>query len=317
MKKVLITGANGFIGHYLVKEFLKDHIVVCILRPETNNIDRLENIKDKIEIIYHDIKDNYDYLLEKLKDVKLILHAGGNPSSESSILHPISTVMDNVIGTAHLLELSKKLEIERFVYYGAGEIFGPIAPGTHSNENDVYNCVSPYGASKAGGQELCIAYANAFMIPVSILHLPNTFGPRSQSKRFPVISIKKILNDDTLDIHVDENNLIGGRRWMHAEDVALHTRFVLTNQKNIYEKWNSTGNEFISNLDFAEKIASILGKKLKYKFVPVQRKGHNTYFSMSADKFYNLGWKEDINIYDRLTDTVNWYKENIKWLTDY
>ena len=108
--------------------------------------------------------------------------------------------------------------------------------------------------------------------------------------------------------------MVGGRKWIYAGDVALHTRFLLSNQKHLYEKWNSSGNKFLTNLDFAEKIASILGKKLKYKFIPVQRKGHNTYFSMSSDKFYNLGWKEDISIYDRLADTVNWYKENTKWL---
>jgi dTDP-glucose 4,6-dehydratase len=317
MKKVLITGGAGFIGHYLVKEFLKDHTVVCIIRPGSKNLDRLVEVKDKIEIIYHDIKNSYDSIVDQLKDVKVILHAGANPSSESSILDPVSVVMDNVVGTIHLLELSRKLDIERFVYFGAGESFGPIKPGTDSGENDAYNSVSPYAASKAGGEELCISYAHTFGIPVSVIHLTNTFGQRSQSKRFPVIAIKKILDDDTLELHIDENNLIGGRRWIHAEDVALHTRFLLNNQKHLYEKWNTTGNKFISNLEFAENIASILRKKLKYKLVPIQRQGHNTYFSMTPEKFYRLGWKEDINIYDRLTETVNWYKENTKWLTDY
>jgi len=316
MKKVLITGANGFIGHFLVKEFLKDYTVICIVRPGTRNLHRLVEVENKIEIIYHDIKNSYDSIVSKLKDVKIILHAAANPSSESSILDPFSVVMDNVVGTVHLLELSRKLNIERFVYFGAGESFGPIKPGTDSGENDPYNSVSPYAASKAGGEELCISYAHTFGVPVSILHLTNTFGERSQSKRFPVIAIKKILDDDILELHIDENNMVGGRKWIYAGDVALHTRFLLSNQKHLYEKWNSSGNQFLTNLDFAEKIASILGKKLKYKFIPVQRKGHNTYFSMSSDKFYKLGWKEDISIYDRLADTVNWYKENTKWLTE-
>lgn len=314
MKKILITGSAGFLGHFLVREFLSDYKVICILRPGSKNLDRLIDIQDNIEIIYHDIKNSYDSLVEKLKDVKIILHAGGNPSSEFSIQDPVSVVMDNVIGTLHLLELSRKLNIEKFVYFSAGEIFGPIAPGTESKENDPYNSISPYAASKASGEELTISYSNTFDIPVSILHVTNTFGQMSQSKRFPVITIKKILNNEILDIHVDSNNLIGGRKWLHAANVASQTRFIIENQKNKCEKWNSTGKEFISNIDFAKNISTILGKKLQYKLSPVQRQGHNPYFSMSSDKFYKLGWKEPVPFQQRLEETVHWYLKNKDWL---
>jgi dTDP-glucose 4,6-dehydratase len=117
--------------------------------------------------------------------------------------------------------------VERFVYYSSAEVFGPISIGQDSQPNDAYNSNSPYAAGKAAGEELCLAYANSFNVPASIIHINNTFGPRCQSNRLPVIIVRKLLNNETLDIHVGPSELIGGRRWFYAGDVASHTRFIL------------------------------------------------------------------------------------------
>ena len=313
MKTILITGGAGFIGHYLVKKFVKDYKIICLVRPSTN-FDRLEDVKEQVEFIEHDIKLNHDHLLEKLKDVGIILHAGANPSSESSIKDPVAVVMDNVVGTVNLLELARKLNIEKFVYYSAAEVFGPIKPNTHSGEDDRYNSNSPYAASKAGGEEMCLAYSNTFGVPVSIIHITNTFGERCQSNRFPVIAIRRILNDQPIDIHIGSDKAIGGRRWFHAADVAEHTEFILANQKTLCEKWNSAGSKFISNLEFAEIVAKSLNKELKVNYIPVDRPGHDSYFSVTPSKLYKHGWKESISTRQKLRNTVAWYQNNQSWL---
>lgn len=314
MKTVLITGGTGFIGHFLVKEFIKDHNVICCVRPGTQNLERLAEILDKITVIEHNIRDNYDDIFDQLKHVNIILHLGGNPSSEDSINNPTSVVHDNVIGTLNVLELARRLDIERVFYYSAGEIFGPVEKGCSSKENDAYNSVSPYAASKAAGEELCIAYAHTFKVPVSITHITNTFGERSQSNRFPVIAIRKILNNEKIIIHSDKEGNIGGRRWFHAEDVALQTRFILNNQSSLYEKWNSSGKKFISNLDFAQLIATQMDKKLVYEIQEISRAGHDSFFSLDSSKIYNRGWEEPINIEGRISQTVDWYLKNQNWL---
>ena len=315
MKTVLITGSTGFIGHFLVREYLKDHKVICLIRPGTTNMARLEDIKDQLTFIEHDLKQNYDSIIDQIKDVNIILHCGGNPSSQDSLNNPVAVVEDNVIGTVQLLEAARKLQLERFFFYGAGEVFGNIAKGTDSLETDPYNSISPYAASKAGAEELCVAYSHAFGIPVSITHIANTFGQRSQANRLPVIAIRKILNDEPLTIHVGSDGNIGGRRWFHAANVALHTRFIIENQKTLCEKWNSAGERYISNLEFAKMIASILGKKLQYNLEPITRQGHDPYISNTPSKIYAAGWAEPISMLDRLKETVEWYKANPEWLT--
>lgn len=314
MKKILITGGTGFIGHYLVKEFLSDYKVVCLVRPGTTNLDRLTDVIDNLEIIEHDIKESCLPILDKLQGVEVILHAGANPSAADSIHNPINSVMDNVIGTLNLLELSRKLPLKRFVYYSSGEVYGPIPIGQDSTDLDPHNSNSPYAASKAAGEELCLAYASSFNVPVSIIHINNTFGPRCQANRLPVIIINKLLNNETLDIHVGPSGVVGGRRWFYAGDVASHTRFILEHQTSTREKWSSAGPTFIDNLSFAKTIAKIMNIELKYNLIPVDRPGHDLCFSINPEKLYKLGWVESKSVEERLTETIDWYLNNKEWL---
>lgn len=313
-QKILVTGAAGFLGHFLVAEFIKDHDVVCLVRPKSKNLARLSQFSDKITFIEHDIREPYHNLRKTLESVKIILHAAGNPSAESSVQNPIASVLDNTLGTAQILELAKQLDLRRFVYYSAGEIFGEVPIGVESGENDCYNSLTPYSASKAGGEELCVAYNKCFGVPVSILHVSNTFGEMCQTNRFPTIAIRKILRDELLTIHINSDQSLSGRKWMHASNVAEHTRFVIENQNLSCEKWNSSGNYYITNLELAQLIAKILKKDLRCDFLPLNRQGHQNAI-MSASKLYDAGYSEKISMIDKLTATVEWYKQNQQWLT--
>ena len=314
MKFALITGAAGFIGHYLVKEFSKDYGVIACIRPN-GNTKRLHDLDLDILIhFFHDIRDPFKFKFD-LDAIELVLHAGGNPSSELSISDPVSVVKDNVIGTANMLEFARKLpNLKRFVYYGAAESYGPSPIGTDKKEDDSYDSVSPYAASKAAGAELCVSYSKTFGLPVSIINIANTLGPRSQLKRLPVIALKKILNGEEISLVKDDEGNIGGRRWHHVEDVALHTRFILDNQKSLVEKWNSAGKSFTDNYTLCNHIASALNKPLKYNFVKPDRNGHSAHMSISPAKLYSLGWREPYNLKERTNQTVSWYMNNPKWL---
>lgn len=315
MKKILITGGNGFVGHYLVEEFLKDHEVICLIRPNTKNLSRLSYLKNKISFIEHDIRQPLDKFKFDLKDIKIILHAAGNPSSDNSLKDPVGVILDNVIGTTNLLNLAKEINLEKFFYYSAGECLGPVSLGKESLETDPYNCLTIYSASKVSGGEMCTAYSHTFGIPISITHVTNTFGPRSQINRFPIMVIKKILNNEPLDIHVGTDSIISGRRWFHCQDLALQTRFILNNQKTKCEKWNSSGIKFLTNLEFAKMIANSMNKELKYRLVTTDKKGNEPYFIPSPKKLIEHGWKEPFDISQRVKETVEWYNKNKDWLT--
>jgi dTDP-glucose 4,6-dehydratase len=314
MKTLLLTGATGFVGHALLEKFIDHYKIVCLIRPNSINLNRIEQYLDKITILYHDIKNPCLHLAKQIKDIDVILHAGANPSAADSLANPTSVVYDNVVGTLNLLELARLYNLHKFVYYSSGEVFGPISIGTDSKENDSYNSNSPYAASKAAGEELCVAYSNSYNIPVSIIHINNTFGPKSQTNRLPVIIINSLLKNKTINIHVGKDGTIGGRRWFHVADVAEHTNFILNNQTKLCEKWNSAGKKFVNNLELAKLFAAALNLNLNYKFIDIDRPGHDLCFSIDPGKLYNLGYNDPFTLEERIQQTSIWYQNNLSWL---
>lgn len=320
MKKMLITGAAGFIGHHLVQEFINDYKIICLVRPSTKSLERLYPWYDKITIIDHDIRNkiNIEKFSALLSDVDVILHAGGNPSSASSLNEPASIVYHNVVGTVNLLEYARAINVSNFVYYGAAESYGPrkVGIGNPAFESDEYKCMTPYGASKASGAEFCAAYSRSFGLPVSVVNIANTFGERSQTNRLPVTIIRNILNKQKTKF-ATHNLMAGGRNWFHAADVALHTRFIIENQKTTFEKWNSAGSVYRANFILAKDIAKIMGEELLYEFEETTLAGDQAnmlFNSISPKKLYDAGYKDKYTYTERLQQTIEWYKMNPLWL---
>jgi len=305
--RILVTGARGFIGSHLVRHFAKNHEVYAMVRSSAPALDRLAGVDCKL--IEHDIKDDFD------TDVKfdLILHAAGNPSAASSLADPLSAVQDNVVGTCKILDYARKND-SHVVYYSSGEVFGPKPLGVESSPDDPYNSASPYAAAKAGGEELCVAYSNSYGIRVSIIHINNTFGQMIQRERYPAIVIRKLLADEPISITVGPKGEISGRRWFHADDVAQHTEHVIKVQTRQCEKWNSAGDRFIDNLEFAKMIAQAVGKQLNYELVPQDRPGHDVSYNVDPTKLYTTGFELPYTTEERIQQMVDWTLNNKEWL---
>tara|TARA_B100001248_G_scaffold102868_1_gene76585 strand:- start:1493 stop:2524 length:1032 start_codon:yes stop_codon:yes gene_type:complete len=341
MKKVLITGGAGFIAHHLIYFLLKntDWNLVSLDRLDySGNLNRLDNIlsslndkqRSRVKVIYHDLKSEINpWIIRELGDINIILHLAAGSHVDRSIDYPMEFVLDNVVGTANILEYARRQNekniLDKFIYFSTDEVFGPAPNGIDYKENDRYNSTNPYSATKAGGEELSVAYENTYGLPVYITHTMNVFGERQHPEKFIPMCIKKIRDGETVTIHSDKSKKIpGSRHYIHAEDVAEAIYFLLSNNFEYKidfggakcPKFNIVGAEEINNLELAQIIANSQGKELNYEMVDFHssRPGHDLRYSLSGDKMEKLGWKPSIKLSERIKQVVDWSLNNQNWI---
>lgn len=317
-KRILITGARGFVGHALVQQILHytDWDIVCSNRagdPRLNRLAKIVGNTPRVSFVEHNIRDTQI----NVDNINIVLHAGGNPSAADCLSDPHSAIQDNVVGTANLLDWARTQPIERFVLFSTAEVFGP-GQGRDFTSTDRFNSNNPYAASKAAAEELCSAYQVSYGVPCYAVRLVNTFGPRCQPERFPVLAIRKLLQDSAeFKIHTN-NGKISSRRWFHIDDMASQVLFLL--QLKDYQpelsmaRFNLAGPKEINNLELLQMIADALGKTFEYELVPSDRSGHDITLPTSPDLIYSLGWSATYTIEERIKQTVEWYKNNPEWL---
>ena len=341
MKKVLITGGAGFIAHHLIYYLLEnsDWEIVSLDRLDySGNLNRLNNILSKVDIkkrsrvkiVYHDLKSEINpWIKKEIGDIDIILHLAAGSHVDRSIDYPMEFVLDNVVGTANILEYARRVnesnKLERFIYFSTDEVFGPAPKGVDYKENDRYNSTNPYSATKAGGEELAVAYENTYRLPVYITHTMNVFGERQHPEKFIPMCIKKIRDGESVTIHSDVTKKIpGSRHYIHAEDVAEAIHFILTNKLEDEidfggakcPKFNIVGSEELDNLELAKIIADSQGKVLKYEMVDFHssRPGHDLRYSLSGEKMKKLGWQPSIKLTERIKQVVDWSLNNENWI---
>jgi dTDP-glucose 4,6-dehydratase len=326
-KRVLVTGGAGFIGHHLIEHLLKntDWDIVSLDRLDiSGNLNRLSDIKiwgaekKRVQIVFHDLKGAIsDQVAQQIGSVQLILHLAAGTHVDRSIDDPMLFVLDNVVGTAHLLEYARKLpDLEKMIYFSTDEVFGPAAPGQAFKEWDRYRSANPYAASKAGAEELCLSYQNTYKLPVLISHTMNVFGERQHPEKFIPMTIRKILDGETVTIHADPTRTKAGSRfYVHARNVAGAMLFLL--DKGIPgDKYNVVGEKEVDNLEMAQAIADILDRKLKYDMVDFHssRPGHDLRYALDGAKMKEMGWEIPMTFEQSLKSTVLWSAERSAWL---
>lgn len=338
MKKVLITGGAGFIAHHVIYYIIKntDWEIISLDRLDfSGNLNRLKSImtdmspsdKKRIKIFFHDLKAEISpWITNGIGDVNYILHLAAGSHVDRSIDYPMEFVLDNVVGTVNILEFAKKQkDLEKFIYFSTDEVFGPAPKGIDYKENDRYNSTNPYSATKAGGEELAVAYENTYGLPVYITHTMNVFGERQHPEKYIPMCIKKIRDGETITVHSDKTKTIPGtRHYIHAEDVAEAIHFLLKEDiKSEIDfggakcpKFNIVGAEELNNLELAKIIADCQGKKLNYEMVDFHssRPGHDLRYSLSGKKMKKLGWEPSIKLTERIKQVVDWSLNNNTWI---
>jgi dTDP-glucose 4,6-dehydratase len=328
--KILLTGGAGFVGHHVVDFFLRntDAEFVVLDRLDTSgNLNRLhevigedKNKKNRIKFLWHDLKSPInDFLIKEIGNVEYVFHLAAGSHVDRSIENPMEFVFDNVVATGHILEFARlylKNTLKMFLYFSTDEVFGPAPEGVFYKENDRYNSGNPYSATKAGGEELAIAYENTYKMPIVVTHTMNVFGIRQHPEKFIPRVIRSVLSGNKIYIHADKTRTKSGtRHYINTEDVADAILF-LTKNFVPGEKYNIVGKQETSNLELAQIVAKILDKPLNYELVDFHssRPGHDLRYALCGEKMKEMGWVPRKELEERMKEVIKWSIENNRWL---
>ncbi|MDE1865670.1 MAG: GDP-mannose 4,6-dehydratase [Candidatus Micrarchaeota archaeon] len=340
-KRILITGAAGFIGSHICDGILKstdwDIVVVDRLDYASNGFNRLRDSKafdDKRVTIYTwdlclPISEN---LAKEIGHIDYVLHMAASTHVDDSIANPVPFIRNNIDNTLTMLEYSRAIKPERFVLFSTDEVYSTAPDGVDYKEGDRFNPGNPYSASKAAAECICMAYANTYKVPITILNTMNVLGERQHPQKYLPKIINHILDGKMLEIHSNPEKTKAGRRYyIHARNVADAVMFILNNTTETLHpidaskgKFNIVGEKEMDNLELARLVEKAVKKyagdqySLRYELVDYQsqRPGHDFRYSLSGEKLRKLGWVPPKTIEEGVDKIVGWSlnKENIRWL---
>lgn len=338
-RTILVTGGAGFIAHHFIDILLAttDWNIVSLDRLDySGNLNRLNEVvmkypeqeRKRVNVVHHDLKAELNPQIRQLcGPIDYIAHLAAGSHVDRSIDYPMEFILDNVIGTANILEFARQQDnLERFIYFSTDEIFGPAPEGVKYKENDRYNSTNPYSASKAGGEELVVAYENTYKLPAIITHTMNVFGERQHPEKYIPMCIKRTRDGEKITVHSNPSKTkAGSRHYIHAQDVADALMFLL-NYKAYdklpadfggakCQKFNIVGATEMDNLELAQFIADTQDKTLFYEMVDFhsQRPGHDLRYALDGTKMREMGW-EPQPVHKRLEQVINWSLANERWL---
>ena len=238
-KKILITGATGFIGSHLTEFFVRKGFKVTAF-DRYNSIYNLGNLKNSefkkdVNFVFGDIRD-YDSVEKVSKGKDLILHLAALVGIPYSYYSPLAYIKTNLEGTYNVLESAKNNNVSQLIVTSTSETYGS-AKKIPMNESHRLIGQSPYSASKISADQLSISYWRSFNLPVKIIRPFNTFGPRQSSRAVIPSIIIQALNSKIIKL----GNLNTSRDYTYVSDVC-NAYYELLKVKNIYGKPVNVGS---------------------------------------------------------------------------
>jgi dTDP-glucose 4,6-dehydratase len=331
MKRIIVTGGCGFMGHHFIEHVMKNTdwevIVFDKLSYASSGYDRLRDInvyddkRIKIFAIDLSIPIQYGVLKEVGSNIDYIFHFAANSHVDRSIEEPVQFVKENVMATLNILEFARIIKPEMVVNFSTDEVFGPAPSGKFFTEFEYHFPSNPYAASKSAQESIGIAYMNTYGVPVITTHTMNLIGERQDPEKFLPLLIRKIYGGETVIIHSDKTKTISGSRcYIHCRNVASALLHIVEKGYDGYDEWNIAGEKEVSNLELAQTVAGILEKPLLYEMVDFHssRPGHDLRYALDSTKLLTSGYSYPKNFEETVEKVVRWYFDGSerleKWL---
>ncbi|RUA34793.1 MAG: NAD-dependent dehydratase [Bacteroidetes bacterium] len=318
-KKILITGADGFIGSHLTEKLIDEgyQVKAFVYYNSFNSwgwLDTLPKEKlDKIEIFSGDIRDP-NGVRTAMKDVDIVFHLAALIAIPFSYHSPDSYIDTNIKGTLNVIQAAKDLGTERVLVTSTSEVYG-TAQFVPITEEHPKQPQSPYSASKIGADCIAESFYRSFDLPITIVRPFNTYGPRQSARAIIPTIISQLLKGAT---EIKLGDLRPTRDLLFVEDTANAFIEIAKSDKTIGEHINIATESEISMQELAQGLIDIINPKAKIITDAERlRPEKSEVFRLfgSAQKIKELtNWKPQYDLTAGLTQTIEWFskEENLK-----
>jgi len=318
MKKILVTGAGGFIGSHLTEDLVRRGFDVraFVLYNSLNSWGWLDHsepeIKRNLEVFAGDIRDRYA-VKQAMRGCDTVFHLAALVSIPYSYYAPAVYIDTNVKGTLNILQAANELNVEKIVHTSTSEVYG-TARFVPITEDHLLHAQSPYSASKIGGEQLALSFHLSFQTPVTIIRLFNTYGPRQSARAIIPIIITQVVDGKK---RIKLGALTPTRDFSYIQDTVRGFIAVAESERTVGEVINIGSNFEISIGETARLIADIMDvdididteeKRLRPKMSEVDR-----LWADNAKARNLLGWEPHYagrnGFRQGLKETIEWFKE--------
>lgn len=318
--KILVTGGAGFIGSnfiYYLLDNKPDYTVVCLDKlTYAGNLNTLKSAiaNPRFRFVKGDIADRP--FVEKLFEDEAfdcVVNFAAESHVDRSIESPEIFLQTNIMGTASLLDASRKFSVKRYHQVSTDEVYGDLPldrTDLFFTEETSIHTSSPYSASKASADLLTLAYFRTYGLPVTVSRCSNNYGPYHFPEKLIPLMISRALNDESLPVY---GNGLNVRDWLYVEDHCKAIAMILENGR-LGEIYNIGGHNERTNIDVVKTILTKLGKPESLISYVKDRAGHDLRYAIDPSKIHSeLGWLPETSFEDGIEKTVEWYLSNREW----
>ena len=315
-KKILVTGADGFIGSHLVEELVRQGMEVraFVFYNSFNSWGWLdespEELKTKIEIFSGDIRDPHG-VEQAMQGCNVVMHLASLIGIPYSYHSPDSYVDTNIKGTLNILQAARKLELEKIVCTSTSEVYG-TARYVPIDEGHPLQGQSPYSATKIAADQIAMSFYCSFGSPVALIRPFNTYGPRQSLRAvIPTIITQLATSKTTIKL----GSLHPTRDFSFVKDIVNGFIAIAESDASIGEAINVGSGFEISIKELGETIGDLMGSKIKFNTEEIRlRPGKSEVERLLADNSKGnqiINWvpkyagKEGLK--RGLKETIDWY----------
>ena len=310
-KKILITGATGFIGSHLAEYFCESgsSVIAFDRYNPNNNWGWLETSKYKndLKVVLGDIRD-YDSVYKAMEGIDIVFHLSALIGIPYSYFSPLAYVRTNIEGTYNILEAAKRLDVEQVLITSTSETYG-TAQYIPIDELHPLIGQSPYSASKIAADQLAISYYRSFNLPIKIVRPFNTYGPRQSARAIIPTIISQLLNGKN---NIELGNLTPTRDLTFVKDTCSAFLAIYKSKDLLGEVVNIGMNKEISIGDLALRIAKIMDIELSINSDEERIRPKNSEVERllcdNSKILTNTSWKPIYSIDKGIIEVINWMK---------